>query len=126
MTGVQTCALPIWKVYTRVVMPLSRPVIAAVTVLTFVGVWNNLLLPLYVLSNPGLMTIPVGLATTQGSYGLRYADIQAGALLAALPQRLAAHLGGDMQQPFIVLGGVEMFVRKGVRQRHKQHGKFVE
>ena len=48
------------------------------------------------------------------------------ALLAALPQRLAAHLGGDMQQPFIVLGGVEMFVRKGVRQRHKQHGKFVE
>lgn len=75
----------IWKVYTRVVMPLSRPVIAAVTVLTFVGVWNNLLLPLYVLSNPKLMTIPVGLATTQGSYGLRYADIQAGALLAALP-----------------------------------------
>ncbi|AFV89905.1 carbohydrate ABC transporter permease [Acidipropionibacterium acidipropionici] len=75
----------VWKVYTRVVMPLSRPVIAAVTVLTFVGVWNNLLLPLYVLSNPGLMTIPVGLATTQGSYGLRYADIQAGALLAALP-----------------------------------------
>ena len=48
------------------------------------------------------------------------------ALLAALPQRLGAHLGGDMQQPFIVLGGVEMFVRKGVRQRHKEHGKFVE
>jgi len=74
-----------WRIYWSVVMPLSRPVIAAVTILTFVGVWNNLLLPLFVLSNPDLMTIPVGLATVQGSFGQRYADIQAGAILAALP-----------------------------------------
>ena len=74
-----------WGVYWSVIMPLSRPVVAAVTILTFVGVWNNLLLPLFVLSNPNLMTIPVGLATIQGSYGQRYADIQAGAILAALP-----------------------------------------
>ena len=57
----------LWKIYWSVIMPLSRPVIAAVTILTFVGVWNNLLLPLFVLSNPNLMTIPVGLATVQGS-----------------------------------------------------------
>lgn len=75
----------LWKVYWSVILPLSRPVIAAVVILTFVGVWNNLLLPLFVLSNPNLMTIPVGLATVQGSFGQRYADIQAGALLAALP-----------------------------------------
>ena len=74
-----------FRVYWSVVMPLSRPVIAAVVILTFVGVWNNLLLPLFVLSNPDLMTIPVGLATVQGSFGQRYADIQAGAILAALP-----------------------------------------
>jgi len=74
-----------WRVYWSVILPLSRPVLAAVTILTFVGVWNNLLLPLFVLSNPNLMTIPVGLATIQGSYGQRYADIQAGAILAALP-----------------------------------------
>ncbi|WP_308491833.1 carbohydrate ABC transporter permease [Microbacterium terrisoli] len=74
-----------WRIYWSVIMPLSRPVIAAVTILTFVGVWNNLLLPLFVLSNPDLMTIPVGLATVQGSFGQRYADIQAGAILAALP-----------------------------------------
>lgn len=75
----------LWKIYWSVIMPLSRPVIAAVAILTFVGVWNNLLLPLFVLTNPDLMTIPVGLATVQGSFGQRYADIQAGALLAALP-----------------------------------------
>ncbi|WP_022882766.1 carbohydrate ABC transporter permease [Gryllotalpicola ginsengisoli] len=74
-----------WRVYWSVILPLSRPVLAAVTILTFVGVWNNLLLPLFVLTNPDLMTIPVGLATVQSSYGQRYADIQAGAILAALP-----------------------------------------
>ena len=74
-----------WRVYWSVVLPLSRPVLAAVVILTFVGVWNNLLLPLFVLSNPDLMTVPVGLATVQGSFGQRYADIQAGAMLAALP-----------------------------------------
>jgi multiple sugar transport system permease protein len=74
-----------WRIFWSLIMPLSRPVIAAVTILTFVGVWNNLLLPLFVLSNPDLMTVPVGLATVQGSFGQRYADIQAGAILAALP-----------------------------------------
>lgn len=74
-----------WRVYWSVILPLSRPVIAAVSIFTFVGVWNNLLLPLFVVSNPNLMTIPVGLATVQGSFGQRYSDIQAGALLGALP-----------------------------------------
>ena len=74
-----------WRIYRTVIMPLSMPIIAAMSILTFVGVWNNLLLPLFVMSNPELMTIPVGLATVQGSYGQRVADIQASAILGALP-----------------------------------------
>jgi multiple sugar transport system permease protein len=74
-----------WTVYARIVLPLSRPVIAAMSIVSFVGVWNNLILPLFVLSNPKLMTIPVGLATVQGSFGQRLADIQASSILGALP-----------------------------------------
>ena len=74
-----------WRIYRTIIMPLSMPIISAMAILTFVGVWNNLLLPLFVLSNPELMTIPVGLATVQGSYGQRVADIQASAILGALP-----------------------------------------
>ena len=66
-------------------MPLSKPIIAAMAIVTFVGVWNNLILPLFVLSNPDLMTIPVGLATVQGSFGQRVSDIQASSILGALP-----------------------------------------
>ena len=66
-------------------MPLARPAVAAVAIFTFVWSWNNLLWPLLVLTNPDLMTVPVGLATVQGSYGIRYADIMASAILGALP-----------------------------------------
>jgi multiple sugar transport system permease protein len=74
-----------WTTYRSIILPLSRPVIGAMSIITFVGVWNNLILPLFVLSNPKLMTIPVGLATVQGSYGQRLSDIQASSILGALP-----------------------------------------
>lgn len=48
------------------------------------------------------------------------------AALADLPQRLAAHVAGDMQQPFLTLPGVRLFIRKGVRERRKENGKFAE
>lgn len=74
-----------WQIYRRIAMPLTRPAVAAVAIFTFVWSWNNLLWPLLVLSNPKLMTIPVGLATVQGNFGIRYADTMAASLLGALP-----------------------------------------
>jgi multiple sugar transport system permease protein len=74
-----------FRTYRQIVLPLSRPVVSAVFIFTFVWTWNNLLWPLLVLTNPKLMTIPVGLATVQGAYGIRYADTMASAVLGALP-----------------------------------------
>ena len=74
-----------WRVYRRIIMPLARPAVAAVAIFTFVQSWNDLLWPLLVLSNPEIMTIPVGLATVQGSFGIRYADVMASAILGAIP-----------------------------------------
>jgi multiple sugar transport system permease protein len=74
-----------FRTYSQIVMPLARPVVAAVSIFTFVWSWNNLLWPLLVVTNPKLMTIPVGLATVQGTYGIRYADTMASAILGALP-----------------------------------------
>lgn len=74
-----------FRTYRQVVMPLSRPVVSAVAIFSFVWAWNNLLWPLLAVTNPKLMTIPVGLATVQGTYGIRYADTMASAILGALP-----------------------------------------
>jgi multiple sugar transport system permease protein len=74
-----------FKIYRSVIMPLARPAVAAVAIFTFVGSWNDLLWPLLVLTNPDLMTVPVGLATVQGAFGIRYADTMASAILGAIP-----------------------------------------
>ena len=74
-----------FRIYRQIVLPLSRPAVAAVTIFSFVMAWNNLLWPLLVLTNPDLMTIPVGLATVQGAFGIRYADTMAMAVLGAVP-----------------------------------------
>ena len=73
------------RVYWQIWMPLARPAIAAVGIFTFVLSWNNFIWPFVVVTNTDMMTIPVGLATVQSSYGLRYADIMASAVLGGLP-----------------------------------------
>lgn len=74
-----------WRIYSGIILPLCRPAISAVFIFTFVTTWNNLLWPLLVLSNTRQMTIPVGLATVQGGFGIRYAEVMASAILGLIP-----------------------------------------
>jgi len=73
------------RVYWQVYLPLCRPAASAVAIFTFVWSWNHFLWPLLVMTSTDLMTIPVGLATVQSSFGIRYAQIMASAVLGALP-----------------------------------------
>jgi multiple sugar transport system permease protein len=73
------------RVYWSLMLPLARPALAAVAIFTFVTTWNNFLWPFVAVSDPHLMTFPVGLATVQSSYGVRYAQVLAAALLGGLP-----------------------------------------
>lgn len=74
-----------WRIYWQIVMPLSRQVLAAVAIFTFVITWNNFLWPFVIATDPDTMTLPVGLATVQTTYGVRYAQIMATVVLGALP-----------------------------------------
>jgi multiple sugar transport system permease protein len=75
-----------WRVFFTIVLPLSRPVLAAVSIFTFITTWNNFLWPFLVSTDPNTMTLPVGLANVvQGTFGLRYAQIMASVILAGLP-----------------------------------------
>ncbi len=66
-------------------MPLSRPSLAAVGIFTFIASWNNFLWPYMVTNNPDLMTMPNGIATVMNSYGIQWAQLMAGGLMAGLP-----------------------------------------
>lgn len=73
------------RVLTSVVLPMSGPILAAVGIFTFVQAWNNFLWPFVVTTDPGLMTVPVGLGSVQGAYGIQYAQQMAAAVLGAAP-----------------------------------------
>lgn len=74
-----------FRVYRQIYMPLSRPVISAVAIFTFVMSWNNFLWPFLVMTNTKMMTIPVGLSAVQSATGIKYAQLMASAILGALP-----------------------------------------
>ena len=74
-----------WRVFFTIVLPLSRPSLSAVGIFTFIASWNNFLWPYMVTNNPDLMTMPNGIATVMNSYGIQWAQLMAGGLMAGLP-----------------------------------------
>ncbi|GAB3268517.1 carbohydrate ABC transporter permease [Arthrobacter pigmenti] len=73
------------RIFLQIVVPLSRPIMAAVAIFVFIGAWNNFLWPFIATNESTLLTIPVGLQTIQSAYGIQYAQNMASALLAAFP-----------------------------------------
>src|SRR6478609_2957266 len=73
------------RVFWSIVLPLSRPILAAVAIFVFIAAWNNFLWPFIATSDSRLMTLPVGLQTVKSAYGLQYAQVMASAVLAAIP-----------------------------------------
>ncbi|PRY48391.1 carbohydrate ABC transporter membrane protein 2 (CUT1 family) [Geodermatophilus tzadiensis] len=74
-----------WRIYSQIAMPLSRPAISAVAILTFITSWNAFLWPLLVLTQTKSQTIPVGLSSLVGGSAIQYAETMASAVLGILP-----------------------------------------
>jgi multiple sugar transport system permease protein len=72
-------------IFTRIILPLCTPALAALAIFTFVRYWNDFMWPLIVLKDNAKFTLPVGVASLQGEFGTDYGVIFAGSALAALP-----------------------------------------
>jgi raffinose/stachyose/melibiose transport system permease protein len=69
----------------RILLPLMRPALAAVAVLTMVASWNNFFLPLLVLNSEALYTLPLGIQQFQGQFGTDWGRVLAFVSLALVP-----------------------------------------
>jgi multiple sugar transport system permease protein len=72
-------------VFWNVILPLTKPAMAALAIFTFVRHWNDFLWPLIALNRPQNYTLTVGVANLQGEFMTDWGIIFAGAALAALP-----------------------------------------
>ncbi len=71
--------------FVKIVLPLAKPVIAALAIFTFMGIWNDYLWQLIAISKSTMMTMPVGVANMQQYKVIDYGMMFAGATIAALP-----------------------------------------
>jgi multiple sugar transport system permease protein len=74
-----------WQVFSKIVLPLSRPALATLALLAFLTNWNDFLWPVYVLFSPTSQTLQAGLSTLQSANAVRYDLLMAGAVIASLP-----------------------------------------
>ena len=74
-----------WQVFTRIVLPLSKPALATLALLAFLTNWNDFLWPVYVLFSPEQQTLQAGLSTLQTANAVRYDLLMAGAVVASIP-----------------------------------------
>lgn len=80
-----------FQMFFRVVLPLARPALVALTIFSFQGNWNEFMHPLIVINtNTDLFTLPLGLAILRGGIGqsLQWNAILAGSMLTTLPMAL--------------------------------------
>lgn len=78
-----------FRIYWRIILPLSKPALATLAVLHFMNLWNDLLWPLIVTSSTDMRTLPAGLTLFAGQHVTEYAVLLAGATISMLPLALA-------------------------------------
>jgi multiple sugar transport system permease protein len=74
-----------FRIYWRVILPLSRPALAALAIFTFQFWWQAFFWPLIIINSPELYTLPLGLALFQEQHRTVWNLIMAGSVLASLP-----------------------------------------
>ncbi len=73
------------RIFWSVVLPLSKPLLAVLTLLSLMYQWNDFLWPLIVLKEPSLYTLPIGLQFLKGQYTTDYGALMAMTLISVAP-----------------------------------------
>lgn len=74
-----------WRIYWSVVLPMSRPIIAALAILFFLANWNSFLWPLTITADSDLSVVQVAIASFQSQYSASWNYIMAASTIVAAP-----------------------------------------
>lgn len=74
-----------WTVFRRLIWPLSRPVLATLSIYDGLNVWNNFILPLVLTQSSNVAVLPLGLTKFEGQYAINVPAVMAAVLLSVLP-----------------------------------------
>lgn len=72
-------------IFSRIILPLSRPALATVALLTFIGAWTDFMGPLLYLNDPAKYTLSLGLQQFVSQHGAEWSMLMAASTVMALP-----------------------------------------
>lgn len=72
-------------IYWRIVLPLLKPALGTLGLITFIASWNNFIGPLIVMRSPDMYTLPLALRSMQSPVNTEWGAVMAGAAIATLP-----------------------------------------
>ncbi|MHB8635933.1 MAG: carbohydrate ABC transporter permease [Fimbriimonadaceae bacterium] len=97
-----------WTVFWDVIMPISKPGLAALGILTFLGTYGSFYWPLIIIKSESLRTLPIGMLFFDGNYGRQTNLIMAAGMMSLIPP-LLLFLVGQRQ----LIRGIQMGAVKG-------------
>ena len=77
-----------FQIFNKIILPLAKPALITLSLLTFLGAWNDFLWPLVVTNASEMRTLTPGLSLLQGYFVIEHAKLMAGACVSALPALL--------------------------------------
>lgn len=93
--------------YFRIILPLSKPALATLTIFTFMGSWRSFMWPLIVTNSMELKTLPIMLASFQGLYTTDWTLLMAASIIVMAPLLLVFILGQRFFVSGIRLGAIK-------------------
>ena len=72
-------------IYWRIVLPLLKPALGTLGLITFIASWNNFIGPLIVMRSPDMYTLPLALRSMQSPVNTEWGAVMAGSAIATLP-----------------------------------------
>lgn len=97
-----------WQTFTTIILPLVRPVLAVIFMLSFIGTYGDYMLAKVMLTNTQKYTVAVGLSLFIGQqYGQNWGQFAAGAVMAAIPTMILFYISQSQLQGGLTSGAVK-------------------
>jgi ABC-type maltose transport system permease subunit len=97
-----------WQTFTTIILPLVRPVLAVIFMLSFIGTYGDFLMARVLLTNTQQYTVAVGLSLFIGQqFGQRWGEFAAGAVIAAIPTMILFYISQSQLQGGLTSGAVK-------------------
>lgn len=94
-------------IYSRIILPLSKPALATLALFAFMGSWNSFLWPLFIVRDEQLMTLPLGLATLHGRWLTQWNLVMAGSVITIVPMLIVYLLTQRYFERGVLLSGLK-------------------